>query len=252
MVFYKKNDIDSSREEKGNVILNNEVVELVPSFKYLGVIIDTCLSFKQHCSMVESKLNASLSKVYSIRRMIPTKFLKTIISAYLSSIIDYGLLFWGVPNESEVNSFQRKIDRLLITYFYGKKSQRKSPLREFNINGVYEKLNILTINERIVLYSINFVIRWTKSELFKDWFSKSRETETTFSLLKTYGMNSETGKCSIRYHCIVVWNKYCKTIDKETKKYMKKLKDDATSCISLVDICKNILVSERNQVFVPR
>ncbi len=56
MYFYKAND-HKSKNLIGNVIrLNNEDIQVVQSFKYLGVHLDSTLSFMYHYEHVKKKL----------------------------------------------------------------------------------------------------------------------------------------------------------------------------------------------------
>lgn len=62
MAFHKARDNKPAKATKGELKINNLVVERVDSFKYLGVIIDSTLSFKEHEELVERRVNIALAK----------------------------------------------------------------------------------------------------------------------------------------------------------------------------------------------
>jgi len=94
MYFCKPNG-HVSRAAQSNVsekvVIYGKEVEVVESFKYLGLIFDPTLSFKKHYNHVSNKLNGALGKMRSFKRIIPKSRLKIFLSAFCLSIIEYGI-----------------------------------------------------------------------------------------------------------------------------------------------------------------
>lgn len=89
MYFYKAND-HKSKNLLGNLIrLNNEDIQVVESFKYLGVHLD-------HYEQVKMKTSIALGKMYSLRRYFSLNVVKVFISCYVNSISDYCISIWCV------------------------------------------------------------------------------------------------------------------------------------------------------------
>ena len=58
---------------KNEVILRNEVVQRVNKAKFLGVIVDQRLNWKEHISMISKKNSKSCGIIYRIRNALDVK-----------------------------------------------------------------------------------------------------------------------------------------------------------------------------------
>ena len=56
MRFYKSRDIHAKNEFVKPIIVNGDEIELVESFKYLGVYLDSTLSYNDHYCFVQPTL----------------------------------------------------------------------------------------------------------------------------------------------------------------------------------------------------
>ncbi len=182
MVFYKSRDYRSAEEEKGEIYLNGEHVELVSCFKYLGIHLNSNLSYKEHCENINVKLNAALGKMYTIKRAINVKFLKSVLSAYIISILDFGIQFWVPGNQVFANKFQSKINKYVMSYFYPqytrkwykKDKKQTTKYKKVDINPLLNKLSSLTIKERNIITCLKFVFKMQNVSIFKDLFVCNR------------------------------------------------------------------------------
>lgn len=92
MYFYKSNDIKSKNlcSNPPSFNINGKVVETVSNFKYLGVMLDSNLSFKMHIDIVENKMNCALRRFYSLHRLMSEDVLK--IFFIFVCLLYFGLL----------------------------------------------------------------------------------------------------------------------------------------------------------------
>ena len=90
-----------------NVILNDNVIELVDSTKFLGLEIDTKLSWKQHISHICKILARNVGVMNKLNPFLPSNILLKLYNTLILPYLNYGLLAWG-------NSSQRNLERLLI------------------------------------------------------------------------------------------------------------------------------------------
>jgi hypothetical protein len=67
----------------------------VTETKFLGLITDDTLSWKQHTDQVISKISTACYALRNIKYIISLDMLKLIYFAHIHSIISYGILFWG-------------------------------------------------------------------------------------------------------------------------------------------------------------
>jgi hypothetical protein len=63
--------------------------------KFLGLIIDDTLSWKQHVEQVISKMSTACYALRNIKHVVPLDTLKVIYFAHIHSIISYGIIFLG-------------------------------------------------------------------------------------------------------------------------------------------------------------
>ena len=77
-----------------NLKINDNVIEYVSEYKYLGVFVDSKLNFKSHIN----HLSIKLSKVVGILRCLrylPTSVLKLLYFSMFFSVVNYCILIWG-------------------------------------------------------------------------------------------------------------------------------------------------------------
>jgi hypothetical protein len=65
------------------------------STNFLGLTLDSTLSWKTHIDQLSSKLNSACFIIRSLRPIISTKNLRKICFSYVHSIIAYGIIFWS-------------------------------------------------------------------------------------------------------------------------------------------------------------
>ena len=117
--------------------MKNTLIEATNEYKYLGLIIDSKLSFKQHVAHVKKKVDQANGKIFYLKRFLPIYILKKIYYSLIFPYLNQHILIWGgtsptilTPLNTSVNKVIRNIlpsdDRTIIKY---------------------KKLNVLTINQ---------------------------------------------------------------------------------------------------------
>jgi len=56
-----------------NLIMEGNVIEFVPEFRYLGVLVDNHLNLRSHCEKLVIKLKQKMSVLRKIRYALSTK-----------------------------------------------------------------------------------------------------------------------------------------------------------------------------------
>ena len=79
------------------ITLNNIQVERGPYHKYLVLILDETLNFKQNIVSAISKVNKGISIIKTLRYSLPRKSLITIYRSFLKPLIDYGDIIYNQP-----------------------------------------------------------------------------------------------------------------------------------------------------------
>jgi hypothetical protein len=113
----------------------------------LGLELDKNINWKNHVQKIIPKLSGAS---YLVRRMYPRcnlNTLKMIYFAYLHTVMEYDIIFWGVSVESKrIFQQQKRIIRLMTG----------STLR-ISCRTLFQKLEILTLTSQYILSSMRFL-----------------------------------------------------------------------------------------------
>jgi len=100
--------------------MHTVVIKVIPSIilvvqTFLGLTLDSTLSWKTHIDQLSSKLNSACYIVRSLISLISTTNLRTIYFSYVHSIIDYGIIFWGnPPHSNNIFKLQKRAIRIIM------------------------------------------------------------------------------------------------------------------------------------------
>jgi hypothetical protein len=76
------------------IIASNTIITNINSTRFLGLIIDSTLSWKDHIVELRSKLNKACYTIRVIKPFMSLDVLKMIYFSYVHSVMSYGI-FWG-------------------------------------------------------------------------------------------------------------------------------------------------------------
>jgi len=91
-------------------------ITAVSQIKYLGIIIDKNLSFKNHCSYITQKVRLGIYTLTKLRPFADVKLMKVLYYALVQSHLQYGLIVWGGTNITTLKNLvllQKKAIRLV-------------------------------------------------------------------------------------------------------------------------------------------
>ena len=84
--------------------------------KYLGVLIDSHLSWRYHIDYISSKISKWVGNIARLRHFVPTSTLLKIYRSLIEPYISYGLIAWGQAANSSLNKIlilQKRALRLM-------------------------------------------------------------------------------------------------------------------------------------------
>jgi len=81
------------------VSFGNRKIATAKSLKFLGLTIDTTLTWK-HIGELISKMNKACYAIRLIKLFMSLDVLRSTYSSYVHSIISYGIIFWGNSSHS--------------------------------------------------------------------------------------------------------------------------------------------------------
>jgi hypothetical protein len=153
------------------VSFGNRKIATAQSLKFLGLTIDTTLTWKHHIDELTSRLNKAC---YAIRSIKPFMSLDVLIStyfAYAHSIVSYGIMFWGNSSYSnDIFNIQKRIIRIIMN------SSRNASCRQ-----LFKDLNILPIQSQYI-HSILLFVTKNKDQFLSNSQVHKLNTRQTFNL----------------------------------------------------------------------
>ena len=90
LVFAKREN-----QESPLVILNHKSVPIADSVRFLGVTLDSHLTWEQHISQLNSKLNSACAIIRRLKNVVSLHCLRVYYLAHVQSLLNYGICFWG-------------------------------------------------------------------------------------------------------------------------------------------------------------
>ena len=118
----------SKRKQRHNITIsiNNEKIKQVKSTTFLGVVIDECLTWKDHIDLISKKIMKASSIISRILHFTNLNALKLIYYALVYPYVIYGNLIWGSTYKTRIQkvmNVQKKIIRLMTFKSYSEHSE---------------------------------------------------------------------------------------------------------------------------------
>ena len=113
MLFHRK----QKHLDEINVVINGIEIEHVPSFNFLGIMLDENLSWKSHIEMVGNKISKVTGILYRLKNVFPENVLFVLYNSLIVSYMNYGLLLWGIHSH-KLELLQKKALRLMTNSNY--------------------------------------------------------------------------------------------------------------------------------------
>ena len=183
------------------------------SVKYLGVKIDTNLTWQHHVNDLSIKLNRANALLFKMRKYVSPKILRSIYFAIFDSHLSYCCLVWAQNFSS--------IKRILIL--------QKKPVRIINFqprnshtSPLFKQNFILKFQDKTCLENILFINKFLSNltqPVFSTWFSLPSDqhdyetsSSTQSNLTKLFYKTNRYGKYSLTVSTVESWNKIRKQL----------------------------------------
>ena len=112
MIFHSKQN-KLSVNEIPIIKINGMPIERVTEFKFLGVLIDSNLTWSPHCNYIAKKLSRICGVVSRLKHYVPTHILTIIYNSLFLTHISYGITSWGFNMCTRISKLQKKVIRFL-------------------------------------------------------------------------------------------------------------------------------------------
>ena len=174
--------------------------------KYVGILLDSTLSFKYHYKNLKLKLNRANGMLAKARHYMTTENLKVLYYAIFNCHLIYGCQVWGqIRNYHtlKISQLQNKAVRIM-NFTFG------------NTDQCFHYLNILKFFDVVKILNCIFVHKTLNSKTpacFKKYFTHLQNSHTHNTRLSSYGCLFRSthntiiyGVNSISNVCISHWN----------------------------------------------
>ena len=172
--------VNKTLHHKVTLKINNKAIMQKDYIKYLGVIIDCHLNWKQHILNISKKISRSIGVMYKLREFMNTKMLKNIYYSLIYSHLVYAIQVWGSACDTELNKIlilQKKAVRMITNNDH----YPLVPGPLIPSNPIFSELEILKVKDIFKLYVTKFIYsclsRITPC-IFWDWFTMNHTVHT--------------------------------------------------------------------------
>ena len=159
--------------------IQNQNLERVKEYKYLGVIFDEKLNWKVHISHLTNRLSKGAGIFYKLRKIVNKNTLFQVYYALVHSHLIYGILPWGRASKSAIRPLCVIVNRII-------KAICQSHGRYDAVSPPYQKLQILKIPQLYSMELIKFMFPYQHNLLpanFNSYFEKVKIMHTHGTLM---------------------------------------------------------------------
>ena len=124
------------------IYFNNNPIEWVNKFNYLGFNIDNKLLFRNHVDAVVSRISMGHGVIHRLSRFMPQHMLLSIFYALVYPHLTNNVIVWGGGPPSRLNRVKVALNKVLRTILKVKYDSNHVPLMQ--TAAMYNSLNILS------------------------------------------------------------------------------------------------------------
>ena len=164
------------------LLINKKAIEQKSYVKYLGVLIDEHLNWKEHICNVTKKISRSVGIICKLRLCMNRSLLRTLYYTLVYSHLNYGIHVWGSACNTDLEKIlllQKKAVRAMTGNKWYQKHSDPGPLA--SSNPLFNSLGILKIDDIYRLNIAKFIfscLSHLTPPIFWEWFSIYNEVAT--------------------------------------------------------------------------
>ena len=168
--------------------LNEQIIERVTDFDFLGLTIDQHLTWNGHVQKISNKISRSLGIMCKLKWLLPQNLLKILYNSLILPHLEYCILSWGFKSD-RIFKLQKRAVRIITCSKYNAHTE---PL--------LKTLNLLKIEDIM------------KTKALKSYYTRYKQNELpkyfeSMSLLYQLPTKTSTGRLCIRHYIPEVLSK---------------------------------------------
>ena len=201
--------------------INNKSIIQKDYIKYLGVILDKNLNWKQHIQHVNMKISKGIGILAKMRHFVPAQILRNLYFAFIAPHVNYGIINWGCATATVTKSVQRNLNKALRIIDFEKYTASAKPL--------FTKLGILNFEQNFNLECsklIYDIINGNQSAIFDNFFENTTSRhgyQTRQSANKQFAfpvIRTNYKKRFFTYNGMKIWNNIPLEIREQKSKHL--------------------------------
>jgi hypothetical protein len=139
----------NSYESNIKISCDNKLIKETKNTKYLGLDIDSSLSWKNHIDQMMIKLSRTCYAVGYVKYFTSQDTLRTIYFSYFHSILSYGTIFWGNSTYScNIFKIQKGLIRIIMNV-----------IKRDSCRQLFKNLKILPLKSQRIFSLLLFVAK---------------------------------------------------------------------------------------------
>ena len=159
MVFHTSNRL----VRYPNLLINGRPIERVTQFNFLGLILQSNMSWSMHTNHISLKVSKAIGIIYRLKDVYPLLVLQTLYNTLILPYFNYCILAWGatINNNNRLHLLQKKALRLISNSNYIAHTE-----------PIYKNLRLLKLTDMFPIAVWKFYYKLMNNQLpeyFIDW-----------------------------------------------------------------------------------
>ena len=188
-----------------HIKLDGTLLERVKHTKFLGILIDECLTWKVHIDCISKTLSRNIGVMNKLKHFVPDRILHTLYCTLILPYLNYGILIWG-------NTCKTYLDKLIKLQKWAIRTVSNSHYRSHS-GPLFAKYNVLTVDDMYLLELGVFMFKYSINDLptaFNNYFTKRSDIHR-YQTRHINDLNLTSNKKAFSDHSIrtsgpIVWN----------------------------------------------
>ena len=202
-IFHKAREKDNIPLKLPSLFISDSEIKRITSIKYLGVLIDERLTWKEHITAIENKISKNLGLLCRARRVLDSIALKNLYLSFIHSYLNYGNIVWASTSRTKLKKLASK-----------QKQALRIANNEFpDIREIMVRMKVLNIYKLNIYQILNFMFKIktnTVPRIFENQFTEIQHRYSARfsknSFVESQSVYSQT-KFSVSSRGPRLWNK---------------------------------------------
>ena len=144
MIFHTKQS-HLSQNKICQLKINDISIEHVNNFTFLGVIIDSTLSWSELVKCISNEISRTSGLLSRLKHCLPTNILKLIYNSLISSYLSYATPVWGFNSCKRIITIQKRAILNIVSANYNSHTEPiKKNLKILQFQDLLSKYTLLT------------------------------------------------------------------------------------------------------------